>query len=113
MSTETRTIEETQQKLNALLARSATDAGFRARLLSSPDEAMAEFSGKPVRHDLKIVFIENDADATFVLPAPIVGASELSEAELEAVAGGIVPLLCAGIAAGGLIGAVLHEAGYL
>lgn len=109
------TIDDTQARMNALLARSATDADFRAKLLSSPNEALAEFSGKSVRDDLSIVFIENDADVTFVLPDPIVASSELSESELESVAGGTDPftVFCATIAGGALAMMVLHDAGYI
>jgi lactobin A/cerein 7B family class IIb bacteriocin len=41
------------------------------------------------------VFVENKADATVVLPAVIDPNAELSDAELEAVAGGILPLIAA------------------
>lgn len=81
-------------KWQGLLARSATDMEFRAKLLSDSPAAIAEFA----RQDLSamatlpnVKFIENTADATFVLPDFIDDAAELSDAELEAVAGGVTP----------------------
>jgi len=77
-----------QQKLEALLARSATDLEFRKRLLTEPRAALAEFSGKAIPASVNVVFIENSGGATIVLPDPIDAAGELSSEELEAVAGG-------------------------
>jgi hypothetical protein len=88
------------EKLNQILSRSATDSAFRQKLLTDPRAAIAEFAGKPVA-DLPIVFVENTADATFVLPDAIDPAMQLSEEELQAVAGGSSPgciataLMCA------------------
>jgi len=81
-----------QSKLQQLLARSAVDPAFRAQLLSAPQAAMSEFLGKPVS-DLGVVFIENKADATIVLPDLVDLDAQLSEADLEAVAGGGTPVI--------------------
>lgn len=90
------------QKLQELLARSATDPAFRQKLLAEPRAAIAEFTGQPVDESLDIVFIENQADATVVLPDFIDSEAELSEEELEAVAGGsiAVTIITIGIAVG-------------
>jgi len=77
-----------QQRLDALLARSATDPGFRKRLLTTPRAALAEFSGRDVPDSVDVVFIESRGGATIVLPDPIDPLAELSPEELEAVAGG-------------------------
>ncbi len=82
-------ITEGQERLQAVLARSATDWEFRQKLLTDPRAALSEFSGRQVREDLNVVFIENHADATIVLPDPQDQSVELSEEELEAVAGGV------------------------
>jgi len=83
-----------QQKMNEvyhdLLSRSATDAEFRELLLANPREGLSQFYGPEatIPDDLNVRFIENEADATFVLPDPVDPAASLSVEELEAVAGG-------------------------
>lgn len=86
---------QASETLSRLLARSATDMEFRSTLLSNPRAALAEFSGSDVPSDMKIVFVENTADATIVLPDPVDPAAPLSESELESVAGGATPLFIA------------------
>jgi hypothetical protein len=81
-------VREGEETLHAVLARSATDPGFRARLLADPRAAVAEFTGREVSESFNVVFVENTVDATIVLPDPVDAAAELSEADLEAVAGG-------------------------
>lgn len=81
-------VREGEETLQGLLARSATDPGFRARLVADPRGAVAEYTGRAVSESFNVVFVENDADATIVLPDPVEPAGELSEADLEAVAGG-------------------------
>jgi hypothetical protein len=79
--------DETMQRL---LVRSATDDVFRRKLVDDPASAFAEFTGRDAsefRH-INVRFIENKADATFVLPAPIDPSGELSASDLETVAGG-------------------------
>jgi hypothetical protein len=96
-------VQQASEQLQALLVRSATDIPFRQMLLADPRAAFAEFAGRPVSElpaSFNLVFVENTADATFVLPDPIDLAAELSEQELEAVAGGTTPSSMACIAAG-------------
>lgn len=88
-------IQQAQEQLEAMLARSATDAGFRQRLLSDPRAAVSEYTGRSLPESYNVVFVENRADATIVLPEPYAADAELSESELEAVAGGLLPLLAA------------------
>lgn len=77
-----------EQEMGRLLARSATDAAFRQKLLTDPRAAVEEFTGRPVSEGFNVRFVENKADATIVLPDAIDPAAELSDQELEAVAGG-------------------------
>jgi hypothetical protein len=84
--------QQAQNKLQQMLARSAVDPAFRAQLLTAPHVAMSEFLGKPVA-DLGVVFIENKADATIVLPDLVDLEAQLSEADLETVAGGGTPVI--------------------
>ena len=82
---------EAQEKYTELLGRSATDREFRNKLVSDPRAAIAEFSGHDVSASFNVTFVENTADATIVLPDPVWQATELSDEELEAVAGGSTP----------------------
>ncbi|MCC6318073.1 MAG: NHLP leader peptide family RiPP precursor [Gemmatimonadaceae bacterium] len=82
-----------QEQYTAILARSATDSAFRSKLLTNPRAAVEEFSGRAVPASFNIRFIENAADATVVLPDPIDPRAELSESELETVAGGVTPTI--------------------
>jgi hypothetical protein len=83
--------QEATDRYQALLARSATDMEFRAQLLSDPRAALAAFGGKSVSEipeSVNIKFIENTVDATIVLPDFVDTEAELSDRELETVAGG-------------------------
>lgn len=84
-----------QEQYQAILSRSATDMDFRKKLVNDPRSAVAEFGGHEVPASFNIRFIENNADATIVLPDPVDPAAQLSESELEAVAGGVTPTVLA------------------
>lgn len=79
--------ENVQNELNRILTRSATDAEFRQKLISDPHAALAE-AGQSVPRSMDIRFVENQHDATIVLPPFMDADAELSEKELESVAGG-------------------------
>jgi len=82
---------EAQEKYTELLSRSATDREFRNKLITNPRAAIAEFSGHEVSESFNVAFVENTADATIVLPDLVSSETELSEEELETVAGGTTP----------------------
>jgi hypothetical protein len=88
---------EQQRAMDAMLARSATDAEFRALML---DDAHAAFAaaGVEVAAELDIVFIENRADVTIVLPDALDEMVELSEAELESINGGMIATIISAVA---------------
>ena len=77
---------ETAKELHARIVGKATEDGdFRARLLSDPKGAIGEELGVTIPGGLSIeVHEESDETAYLVLPPD----SRLSEADLEAVAGG-------------------------
>jgi hypothetical protein len=89
-------IHHGQELLQKVLARSATDRTFRRQLLTDSHVAIAELMGKDparIRQTRRVVFVENKAKATIVLPDPVDTQAELSNQELEVVAGGISPAL--------------------
>ncbi|HYH82602.1 MAG TPA: NHLP leader peptide family RiPP precursor [Longimicrobium sp.] len=94
--------KEAEGRMQALLVRSATDMEFRARLLSDPRAAIAEFTGHELPANYRVKFVENKGDATLVLP-DFVNEGELSENELEAVAGGTAYALFITVAIGAVM----------
>ncbi|HET6228542.1 MAG TPA: hypothetical protein VFE05_00605 [Longimicrobiaceae bacterium] len=85
-----------QRALNDMLARSATDAEFRALMLNDAHAAFAA-AGVEVSAELDIVFIENKADVTIVLPEALDEMMELSESELLQVNGGATPAVAGAV----------------
>ena len=77
---------ELSEAIKAVYRKAATDAAFRQRCLDHPHAAMKEATGLEIPDELKIRFAETPDERVFVLPP--LGASELSEGELEEIAGG-------------------------
>ena len=95
-------VQQGQEQIREVLQRSATDWEFRQKLLSDPREAIAEHTGQALEdipETIDLVFVENEADATVVLPDPIGSETELNEGELDTVAGGSA-LAAAAVGAG-------------
>lgn len=86
-------MEQGRQQFEAMIARSTTDREFRSRLVNDPRAAVKEFTGADMPEGMDIVFIENKATATVVLPDMV--SDELSETELETAAGGVLPIIIA------------------
>lgn len=85
--------EQQAKVLDVVLARSATDREFRRQLLTDPRRAIREACGVDIPPAFRLRFIERgpEADALVVLPDFETGgdeSGELSDAELESVAGG-------------------------
>lgn len=82
----------TQEQINEIYEKvqrtAMTDEEFRAELLADSTAAIEKIAGQPLPEGFKVKIIENDPQyaATFVLP-PMVD-DELSDEELDAVAGG-------------------------
>lgn len=106
---------QAEKETRALLARSASDREFRDKLLTNPRAAMAEYAGVDVAQipeSFNIRFVERTGvtddqqhdEHTLVLPDYVGPGAELSDAELEAVAGGTSPgCFFAGVVAGAVI----------
>lgn len=107
-----------EEKMQQILTRSATDAEFRRKLIEDPRAALREVLGADVPESFNVKFVENKADATIVLPEYVDTSAQLSEEQLESVAGGSEPisttLIVAGVLgaiAGGIaLGVEVHKA---
>jgi hypothetical protein len=85
--------DRAREQMQSVMGRSATDPEFRQLLLSDSRSALGKHFGREIPETFNIAFVENRADATLVLPDPINPDAELSESELEAVAGGLYTLV--------------------
>ncbi len=85
----TMTVKE-QQVLEAVLERSVVDYEFRQELLNNPRRAIQSALGISVPANFRVKFIEKDknVDALVVLPNFQCKDGELSDDDLENVAGG-------------------------
>jgi hypothetical protein len=83
------TLNEAQEIMEKASKRAATDPKFRSKLLSDPNAAVQEFAGKPIPPNIKVRALERQGyDVTLLLPDPVSKEGELSDVELEQVAGG-------------------------
>ena len=83
------TQEEVHKILNEVARKSSVDPEFRKLCLTDPNAAIARVSETPLPENFRIRFVENEgANMTVVLPDLAIAEEELSDAELETVAGG-------------------------
>ena len=81
--------DEINKAYSEIQKYAATDKAFRAELLTNPRSAIEKFTGKvfPEGYSIKIIESDPNYSATFVLPHMNTG--ELSDDDLDNVAGGI------------------------
>ena len=93
------TQEEVEKAFVDLKKKAMTDKNFRELILKNPNQAIAQVTKKEVPAGVKIKVIESDPayHMTFVLPQMV--SADLSDDELDKVAGGI----CGGYICGGYI----------
>jgi hypothetical protein len=80
---------EAEQAIEQIIKRAQTDSQFRQLCLDNPNSAAQKATEKDLPEGFTLRFVENqNADLTVVLPDLVDGSAELSDAELEQVAGG-------------------------
>ncbi|MEW7281256.1 class IIb bacteriocin, lactobin A/cerein 7B family [Aquimarina sp. 2201CG1-2-11] len=116
---------EKQQKIqeitNDLFSKCWEDAAFKNELVANPQTALEQFIGQPLslKNDQKLV-IEDQTNENHIylnIPAePNLDELELTEEQLELVAGGVVPVIFwvltatgAGVAVGRAIGDIINK----
>jgi len=80
------TRKEIEEKL---IVKAWQDSSFKQELFSNPKSAL-EKEGISLPENIEVRVVEESSTAFYlVIPTPPVGTEELSEAELESVAGGL------------------------
>jgi hypothetical protein len=83
------TNDELQQMIAKIFQRAAVDPEFRALALRDSAAAISQVSSKSLPTNISYRFVDNSGPVkTVPLPDPARDADELSDAELENVAGG-------------------------
>lgn len=78
--------------LQKVVDKARTDASFRSKLVASPASAIEQVTGKRLPADYKIVVNDQTDENTLFINIPTTvnpDSMELSDKQLEAVAGGI------------------------
>lgn len=92
-----------ERVLQQVIERTVIDPEFRQFALTRPQQAIEAFSPTPFPADLRFEFTENadtwtaenDMVRRIALPPAMLGSLELSDLELEEVAGGSCSFTCA------------------
>lgn len=85
------TNEQIQEAVSKVVEKAAKDSEFRAKVISDVYAAVKEATGRDVPRDFKIQVVDGTGyHANIVLPEFRSSEDELTEADLETVAGGII-----------------------
>ncbi len=83
-------IERRMERERRVLDQALADPDFRARLVESPHRSLSELYGVTIPESADVQVFEESADSHYVVIPPDMSAlsEELTEEQLEAVAGG-------------------------
>jgi hypothetical protein len=79
--------ESSRKKTAAIVAKALQDDGYREELLANPKRAIQQEFGKELPLGLEVRVVEESANVVYLVLPPK-RALELSDADLQAVAGG-------------------------
>lgn len=83
------TPEEQAQVIRELCRRAAVDPDFRALAITNAAAAIAKVTTKPIAPGISFCFVDNSGPVkTIPLPHALADTDELSDSEIERVAGG-------------------------
>jgi hypothetical protein len=104
-----------EQKLNAqVIQRAWDDAQFKSELMANPVEVMEKLTGNKISlpEGQKLVIIDQTDESTvyFNIPRKIdIDSLELTEEQLEQIAGGLTPAFVYGFIIGVSVWAATHQ----
>jgi hypothetical protein len=79
------------QALNQqVIARALKDPEYRETLLADPRAALSQAFGQELPADVQVKVIEQEPDTIYLLLPHGAASAELSEAELDSIAGGLM-----------------------
>jgi len=85
-------MEESATRLKAveqaLIRKSIEDESFRGRLLADPKATIEQELGRKLPEDLEVRVLEETQETVYLVLPPKRAPGELSDAELDSVAGG-------------------------
>ena len=84
-------MEQRKQLEQQLIEKAMKDDSFRKKLLEDPKNAFEQETGIPLPSSLRINVLQEDQHNVYIVLPPLqseAGESELTEADLESVAGG-------------------------
>jgi hypothetical protein len=83
------TAQDAEKAIKDTMAKARVDEKFRETALEDPRKALQMISGKELPPGLRVKFFDGgDAQLTIILPPLVSDEAELSDTELEQVAGG-------------------------